>query len=163
MPSIVLGIDPASYKNMGICVAEIDMDKIPKILDRTTKIFNVDLENKDDRFVELIDFLDFLNKEFKINSVIFERTQFGLPFVMSQIYESVGVIKYWAKLNKCSIVEISPKTAKKAISGNGSATKKQVIKSVMDIFGFTKKDLSSDHEADAISLALAYSKTIDKE
>lgn len=154
----IMSLDPASYRNMGICVAQVNKEeKEMTILESRTKVFNVNLETKDERFVDLEETLAKLIEKYNIKIIVFERTQFGKPFVLSQIYETIGVIKFLAQKNNIKLVEIAPMTAKKAITGSGKATKAQVIKAVLERFGINKKELSSEHEADAISLSYCYS------
>ena len=157
MENIIMGLDPASFKNMGFCIAK-DSKDLMKILKSGTIVFDVDKETKDERFIELEKKLEGLIKEYKIQTIAFERTQFGKAFVMSQIYETIGVIKLIAYKNCLTIKEISPMTAKKAITGNGRAKKKEIMQSVIDIFKINKKNLSSEHEADAIAICFAHTK-----
>lgn len=152
MSKIVLGIDPASFKNMGLCVAEIGNEKM-KILMRTTKIFNVNKDNKDERFIDIKETIDNIIDKYKVEVIVFERTKFGLSFVMSQIYETIGVIKLESQIKGVRLIEVSPMTAKKIITGSGKAKKNEVMDCVKKEFQIEKKDLSSDHEADAIALA----------
>jgi len=154
---IAMGLDPASFKNLGLCIAEVYLDKI-EIIYKTTIVFNVDKETKDRRFVELEKVMQECIDKYEVKEVAFERTQFGKPFVMSQIYETIGVIKLVAVRNGLNITEISPSTAKKLITGSGKATKVQMKKAVMDKFLLEKKTISSEHEADAVGICYAFSK-----
>lgn len=158
MPINILGIDPASTRNMGVCVARIYKEnKKMEIKERFTNIFNVTNDTKDDRFVELENVILELIKKYNIKKIIYERTIFGKSFVMSQISENMGVTKLIAKKNDIELVPFSPKSAKLMITGSGKATKKEMMKAVNDLFGLRPKDLSSDHEADAISMCYYYS------
>lgn len=153
MSTIIMGIDPASFKNMGICVALSEKQNDMKIIERTTFVFDVDKDTKDNRFEDLYFRVENIIKKYNVQYIAFERTQFGKPFVMSQIYETIGVIKYLAQKYGVKLVEISPMTAKKVITGSGKAKKTEMMKRVNEIFGLSKKDLSSDHEADAVAMA----------
>lgn len=160
MSKIVMGLDPASFKNMGLCIAKVSPNETIEILKRTTIVFDVDKKTKDKRFLELKNVIEQAIRDYGVEAIVFERTQFGLKFVMSQIYESVGVIKLLAQMYSLELLEISPMTAKKAITGSGKAKKKEMMEKVISIFSLNKKSLSSDHEADAIAMCYCYSKTM---
>lgn len=157
MAKVIMGVDPASFKNMGVSVLKTSRGK-PVLLDRFTKVFDVDKTTKDQRFLDLEETVMGLFNKYKVTDLVFERTQFGKPFVMSQIYETIGVIKLACLRNGVSVHEISPNTIKLQVTGDGRAKKPKVISSVMDIFGLEKKQISSDHEADAIGAAFCLSK-----
>lgn len=158
MSEIILGLDPASFKNMGVCVAERqDTPNLMIIKQRFTKIFNVNKDTKDHRFEDLYETIENLIKEHGVNAICFERTQFGKPFVMSQIYETIGVVKLLAQKYGVELSEISPKTAKKRITNNGNAKKAEMMKEVCEKFNIDRDTLSSDHEADAVAMCYAYS------
>ena len=154
--NIIMGVDPASFKNMGLCVGRIQKNGKLKILERFTKVFDVDKNTKDSRFIDLKETVRDIIQRKKVDILIFERTQFGKPFIMSQIYETIGVIKLICQEEGVRIVEISPSTIKLAITGYGRSSKPEVMKAVMKEFNLSKKDLSSDHEADAIGVCQAY-------
>lgn len=153
MSSIIMGVDPASFKNMGVCVSKSIKGKDMEILERTTFVFDVDKTTKDERFMDLYARVEAMIKKHGVEYIAFERTQFGKPFVMSQIYESIGVVKLLAQIHGVKLIEVSPMTAKKVITGTGKAKKAEMMKKVKEHFGLSKKDLSSDHEADAIGMA----------
>ena len=159
MPRI-LSLDLASLKNLGVCVSDINSDGM-NIIERLTKVFDVTIDNKDKRLYDTKIFISDLLLKYAIDFIVFERSMgFGKIFVRNQLSEQTGVIKLIAYENNVPIIEVSPKTAKLYISGSGNADKKKVIQSVLDIFGLKKEDLSSEHEADAISMAYAYFKIL---
>lgn len=162
MPKI-LSLDPASLKNLGVCVSNISKDGM-QILESLTKIFDVTVENKDKRLHDTKEFICDLLLRHAIDFIVFERSMgFGKIFIRDQLSEQTGIVKLIAYENKIPIVQISPKTAKLYIAGSGNADKKKVIQSVLDTFGIKKETLSSEHEADAISMAYAYMKILYEE
>ena len=70
---IAMGLDPASFKNLGLCIAKIYSDRI-EIMLKTTIVFDVDKETKDQRFVELENKIQEYITEYKVEEVVFERT-----------------------------------------------------------------------------------------
>ena len=161
---IVLSYDPASLKNMGVAVCSIDVKtKKIKVLESYTEVFDVSLENKDRRLIVIKNVTEGLIKKHGVNVVTIERSMgFGKHFVRNQLSEGTGVIKLVACQKNVPIVEISPGTLKKQITGNGRASKKEVMEAILKMFSLDKKNLSSEHEADALGVCYAYSKIMDK-
>jgi len=156
--SKVLSLDPASLKNLGVCISNITKRKM-SIVESFTKVFEVELENKDKRLLDTKILMEEILEKHNIEIVVFERSMgFGKAFIRNQLSEQTGIVKLMSYEHEIPVVEISPKTAKKIITGNGNAKKKEVIENVLRVFDLQKKDMSSEHEADAISMAYAYFK-----
>lgn len=66
-----------------------------------------------------------------------------------------GAILLACAQNGCSLKEYTPSRIKKALTGNGSANKEQVQKSVQRLFHLPRPP-SPDHVSDAIAVALCY-------
>ena len=71
-----------------------------------------------------------------------------------QIYKVVGIWEMVSHLaDQDSFAELTPSTVKKAVTGNGRATKQQVAAAVKEITGI---DTKVDDESDAIAVLIAY-------
>lgn len=152
----ILSLDPASLKNLGIAIIEIEKDNI-KIIDHFTHVFKSNLENKEQRLVETKKIITKLIKKYNINMVLMELSLgFGKAFVRSQIIEITGVIKLIACEKKICVKEIAPTRIKKLVTGSGKAKKQDMKKSIMGKFNIGKKDIGTEHEVDAIGVAFAH-------
>jgi len=152
----ILSLDPASLKNLGIAILEIKKNNI-KIIDHFTHVFKSNLENKEQRLVETKKIITKLIKKHNINQVLMELSLgFGKAFVRSQIIEITGVIKLVACEKKVNVKEIAPTRIKKLVTGSGKSKKTEMKKSIMERFNINKKDTGTEHEVDAIGVALAY-------
>ena len=135
----VMGIDPASIRNLGVAMLRFDTNtKRIEVVVHTTEI----LPKK-------------YHDEYKPKVLAVERsTGFGKSFVRQNLQESAGVMKMFCHQKNIRVDEISPKHIKLMISGSGNASKNEVIKAVMDYTGMEKS--KTEHEADAVASAIVF-------
>ena len=146
---IILSIDPASKKNLGFSIGDFSNGEY-RIFKSGTKILDENL-----KFSDAFNFINNCIEEHQINRIIYEQTQWGVPFVQSQISEIIGVIKLASELNKIEIIPLAPTTVKKTITDNGRANKKEMKNKIEELFP-ELKNIKSEHEIDAIAIGVAY-------
>jgi crossover junction endodeoxyribonuclease RuvC len=151
----VMGIDPASIRNLGVAMIRFDTDtKEIKVEVHTTEILP-DVECDGERLRYIYGLMKKYYDLYKPKVLAVERsTGFGKSFVRQNLQESAGVMKMFCFEHKIKVDEISPKHIKLMISGSGNASKKEVIQSVMDYTGMGKS--KTEHEADAVASAIVF-------
>jgi len=150
---IVLGLDPgsrttgfalveftATTRNVLICDV-IKLDKIPE---------------HQDRLKELFEHIQQLIEVYKPTTAAVETPVYGKgPLAMLKLGRAQAACILAPKLAGLTITEYYPKSVKKAITGNGNATKEQVARMLehMTNLDFTKIKLDA---TDALSVAFAH-------
>jgi len=149
---LVCGIDPASSKNMGYCLAQITNTSF-KIRTVDTKV----IEYTQNIYMETHYFIKKLIQDNKIDKIVLERSMgFGLSFVRNQLSELVGIVKMVAAQNGIEVIELSPTEVKKTVTGSGKADKKIMRREISLLFGDFDIEQLSEHAIDAISTAYTY-------
>jgi len=153
----ILGIDPG-FERMGVAVLEKNS------LGKEEVLFSACLKTKKELpFSERLLFLGEAVKKtiqkFKPEILAIETLFLNTnQKTAMQVAEARGVVLYEASLSGLKIFEASPPEIKRAVTGDGRADKKQVIKMVKML---VKIDAGkkSDDEIDAIAIALCASAT----
>ena len=149
----VLGIDPG-YDRVGVAIAEI--------IDRQdTIIFSACIEtNPKDAFVERLGVIGASLEEIIVThkptaaciETIFFQTNTKTAI---RVAEARGMMQYLLHTHQVTIHDIGPGQVKSSITGNGRATKQEVIKMTKLIAGIPNIATKKDDEVDAIAIALA--------
>lgn len=151
---IVIGMDPASYRNCGWAVLEMTDTKKPVLLEKFTQVIQ---REQDDlgRLRDIYEQLAELIKKHRPGHLCLERSMGGgLAFVRNNLSENVGVAKLCAHDNSVKVIEVSPAHLKKVITGHGRAKKRHIMANVCAEFGLQKAGV--EHECDAAAIALSY-------
>lgn len=152
---IIMGLDPASTKNLGVSIIEYNKKKKDmKILEKCTFIFDGTKETKNKRLSDIKNMILEKISKYKIDKIASEKVPWGgVPFVLSQMNELMGVVKMVAWESEINFFEYAPKSMKLDIAGNGKASKKEVQDALSIMFNLSDK-FSSDHESDAVAAAV---------
>lgn len=95
-------------------------------------------------------------RRFDPNVVVIEGPSYGSGAMASraaQLWQATGIVKTAVVGMGAEIVIIAPSSLKKAITGNGRAEKKDMIKAIEERFGL---GLSDNNAVDAFALAVCY-------
>jgi len=169
LTSLATSPKPVSYKKVNMIIMAIDpaSKKIGYayfVDDRLIKYDSLDLSKDTDinsRYKKI--YLDLSNRLLTLNPnvVVLEAQKHFLNAKTARVLnEVVGIIKICCLIEYgfCKLEEIHPKTMKKMVTGNGSASKEDVIKYIMKIYPINIKDKITEDMADAIGLGYAYFK-----
>jgi len=150
----IIGVDPASERNLGLAVCHIDdFGKLTTILHKTEVL--PDFETAGGRLNYTYGIFQKYFDEYEPKILAVELSMgFGKAFVRRNLLENVGVMKLCCFKNGVEVVEIAPKHIKLVVTGSGVAKKNEVIKGVMDYTGIGKPN--TDHEADALAAIITY-------
>lgn len=149
---IVLGVDPGSVK-AGIAVICSSDGRLEILFSRTLRFPNK--ERHEDRLVAFHDAVAHAVERFSPIACGIETPVYGVnPSSMLKLGRAQAAAILAARVRDVQIFEFMPKAVKKAITGNGNATKEQVaymLKSILAV-----KDLpDSRDETDAIAVAVS--------
>ena len=153
---VVLGIDPASIRNMGAAILEVNTEtRVFKVLWHSTVVLP-DFKTDGARLTHIHDEFEKIVDKYKptVLSIEFSRG-FGQSFVRQNLQESCGVIKMCCHLNDIEVFEPSPNHMKLVIAGSGKAKKADMKIWVKKIAPDMDKP-KTEHEADAVASALTY-------
>ncbi|WP_265182313.1 crossover junction endodeoxyribonuclease RuvC [Geomicrobium sp. JCM 19055] len=107
------------------------------------------------RFTQISDHLQEIVDEYPPNYVVFEKGFSKFHNVTHTLQRVVGVAIHKLYENEVdTIVEITPTTVKKAITGNGKAKKDQVARDLKNFVGDI--EYKTDDESDAVAVALTF-------
>lgn len=154
----ILAVDPG-YGRIGFAVLE-------KNIKGTTLLFSECIETDqsltfDERLEIVISCLKNHIKKYSPKSVVLEKIFFSKNKKTAlQVSEVRGACIYAIKESGAALFEYHPGEIKKAITGNGNATKKDIIKMAPLLVQIEKKDKMLDDEYDAIAIGLAHLATI---
>ena len=150
----VLAIDPG-YGRVGFAVMEKSTGKPSLIFSECLEIekgvvFSERLIKIGEREKELI-------QTHKPNCVVIEQLFFAKNKKTAlQTAEARGVCVYVAKKEKMNIVEYTPKQVKSAITGNGNANKREMMRMLPLLIKIDMGEKRYDDEYDAIAIAITY-------
>ena len=155
----LLGFDPASKRNLGWCILEIDGEKATVKCVAGTVVLpdcNDVSEVQYPLFVAVDTMLDQQEPDF----VIVEKTsQFSGSFVTGQVSHCMGSIFAACGKNETQVKYVSPTHVKKVITGNGRAKKAQMKKSTIEFLtklGVRETKYDSEHAYDAAASILCW-------
>ncbi len=148
---IICGIDPGS-KIMGIALLKKEKKNISLIYSE-----NIIVKKKDfiDKTKVILSRLEDICQVYKIDVVAIEEGYLGKnAYSMDLLSKIRGVVVGFFVLKGIDLFFYSPSKIKKSITGNGNASKEQVLRSLKLLLNL-KGDISYD-ESDAISIAYTY-------
>ena len=152
----ILGIDPGS-RNMGYCILKKDGVKNSLIEAGLVKIKSKNLQ---EQIIEMIEALDLILKSNKIDEVAIEDIFFAYnPQSVIKLAQFRGALSLKILQEIGYFYEYTPLQVKKALTGNGKATKEQVafmVKRVLNI----KKEIKPFDVTDAMAVAITHSQRL---
>lgn len=93
-----------------------------------------------------------------LDEIVREKGFSRFPKVTQSLFKVVGISDVIAYINKFDTIhEIAPTSVKKAITGNGKASKDDVAESVNTYLG-TNIDFKTDDESDSVAIGIAFLK-----
>lgn len=147
---IVMGVDPGSVK-AGIAVIRSAGGRLEVVSSRTLRFPNT--ERHEDRLVTLHDAVAEAVESYSPIACGIETPVYGVnPSSMLKLGRAQAAAILAARSRQVPIFEFMPKAVKKAITGNGNATKEQVAYMLRSILATTDLPESKD-ETDAIAVA----------
>jgi len=152
-PYLILGIDPGS-RFCGYGLIEVEKRKI--IAAGCDFIYLDERKNINERLCVLYDEIKNIIDEYKPQQAAVETMFFGKNIQgIFTLGQARGVIILALAQAGIPISEYSPREIKKAIVGNGNASKQQIRYMVSQLLPITKEKLTSD-AADALAVALCH-------
>ena len=152
----ILGIDPGT-KNCGYAVIEKSGRDLKLIEAGLIKIKTTVLQ---EQIVEMTEGIDLIFKTHKIDEVSIEDMFYAFnPKTVIKLAQFRGAISLKILQNFGNFSEYTPLQVKKAVTGNGKATKEQVSFMVKRLLGI-KKEIKPLDITDAIAIALTHSQRI---
>lgn len=148
----ILGIDPGS-RNCGYAIVDKTAKKTLLVEAGLIKIKQNGLQYQ---ITELCEGLDVIFKNYKFDHVAIEDIFFAYnPKSVLKLAQFRGALSLKILQIHGDFAEYTPLQVKKAVTGNGKATKEQVAFMVKKILGITKEIKPLD-VTDAIAVALAH-------
>jgi crossover junction endodeoxyribonuclease RuvC len=150
---IILGMDPGTQV-MGYGLIMVQQSKVSVIqygVLQLKKYLNHEMKLKQifERVLSLVD-------EYKPDEVAIEAPFFGKNIQsMLKLGRAQGVAMAAVLYRGIPIVEYAPRKVKQSVTGNGNASKEQVAKMLMQIFGFKTAPKLLD-ATDALAVALCH-------
>ncbi|MGI6718898.1 MAG: crossover junction endodeoxyribonuclease RuvC [Bacteroidales bacterium] len=159
---IILGIDPGSIK-FGYAIIRQDGSKHTLITKGILNLQNINdqvLKNK-----KIFEFLNDLLDKYLFDEIAIEQPVYGKdPQAMIKLGRVLGCCIAFACSKGISITEYLPKTIKKAVTGNGNASKQQVAFMSSSILKIPVDNISKTYDdTDAIGVALCHAFNISGE
>ncbi len=150
----VLGIDPG-LKATGYGLIQYESSKVQLLETGTIEPKQKDLIQN--RIHKVHKLLDELIQQYNPNVLVLEKlyAHYKHPITASILGHVRGVICLLCAQRNLLLVEYSVKRIRKAVLGNGNASKVQVRKVVANIFNVDEKKLVLD-ASDALALAVGY-------
>ncbi len=156
MKKNILGIDPGTI-NCGYSIIEKDGSKIKLIEAGLIKIKTKILQ---EQIVEMTEGLDQIFSNHTIDEVSIEDMFYAFnPKTVIKLAQFRGAISLKVLQNFGNFSEYTPLQVKKAVTGNGKATKEQVAFMVKRLLGI-KKEIKPLDITDAIAIAITHSQRI---
>ena len=153
---IIMGIDPGT-KNCGYAILNKEKTSTNLIEAGLIKIKEKILQHQ---IIELVEGLDIIFKNHKIDAVVIEDIFYAYnPQTVLKLAQFRGALSLKILQEFGNFHEFTPLQVKKAVTGNGKATKEQVAFMVKRILGI-KKEIKPLDITDAIAIALTYSNSI---
>ncbi len=148
----ILGIDPGS-RNLGYCILKATGVKNSLIEAGLIKIKSTTLQ---EQIVEMIEGLDMILKTHKIDQVAIEDIFYAYnPKTVIKLAQFRGALSLKILQEIGYFYEYTPLQVKKALTGNGKATKEQVAFMVKRILNI-KKEIKPFDITDAMAVAITH-------
>jgi len=152
----ILGIDPGS-KNLGYAIVEKNKRDVKLIEAGLIKIKESLLQHQ---IVEMVEGLDLVLKNIHIDEVAIEDIFYAYnPKTVIKLAQFRGAISLKILQEIGNFYEYTPLQVKKAVTGNGKATKEQVsfmVKRLLNI----KQNIKPHDITDAIAVALTHAQRV---
>jgi len=153
---VVLGIDPGT-RNMGYCLLNITCEKFTLIEAGVIK-FKQDVLKVQIR--ELVDGLDQILSTHNIDEVAIEDIFYAHnPKTVLKLAQFRGALSLKILLSIGDYAEYTPLQVKKAITGNGKATKEQVAFMVKRLLNI-KREIKPYDITDAMAIAITHAQRV---
>ena len=151
----VIAIDPG-YDRIGVAVIEKGDDGKEKIL-HSSCIFTNKKQDIPERIFFATEEIHSLIQKFQANAFAIEKLFFAKNTKTAlAVAEARGAFIFQAKKNNLPIFEFTPNQIKSAITGNGNATKKDLLFFINKIIHLDEKKQYIDDEIDAIAIGVTY-------
>ncbi|SFV54674.1 Crossover junction endodeoxyribonuclease RuvC [hydrothermal vent metagenome] len=152
----ILGIDPGT-RNLGYCILEFEGEKYTLIEAGLLKFRNNILK---EQILELNKGLDTILRDFSIDEVAIEDIFFAHnPKTVLKLAQFRGALSLKILLSVGNYEEYTPLQVKKAITGNGKATKEQVAFMVKRLLNL-KKEIKPLDISDAMAIAITHAQRL---
>jgi len=152
----ILGIDPGS-RNMGYCILKKQGVKNSLLEAGLVKIKSKTLQ---EQIVEMIEAIDLILKSHKIDEVAIEDIFYAYnPQSVIKLAQFRGALSLKILQEIGYFYEYTPLQVKKALTGNGKATKEQVAFMVKRVLGI-KKEIKPLDITDAMAVAITHSQRV---
>jgi crossover junction endodeoxyribonuclease RuvC len=150
---IVLGLDPGS-RTTGYAIVAFSGKKQTVLACDVLRLEKI--EEHQDRLKELFEQIHKLIEIYKPTTAAVETPVYGKdPLAMLKLGRAQAACMLAPKLAGLNIAEYYPKAVKKAITGNGNASKQQVATMLEHMTGLDFESLKMD-ATDALSVAIAH-------
>jgi len=158
---LILGIDPGLNRTGYGCVERLDNSIEPALLEAGV-IRLPRRTSMDERLAHLHDDLRSVIEELQPNVLVVEKLFAHYKHVRTSILmgHARGVVLLAGRQANLSLIEVASTEVKRAITGNGHASKRQVQLAVMQQCGLTEPPNPPD-VADAIAIALCAGRRLD--
>ena len=148
----ILGIDPGS-RNLGYCIINFDGVKFSLLEAGVLKMKEKELQSQ---IVEMIEGIDLILKTHKVDEVAIEDIFFAYnPKSVIKLAQFRGALCLKILQEIGFFHEYTALQVKKAVTGNGKATKEQVSFMVKRLYGI-KKEIKPLDITDAMAIALTH-------
>ena len=148
----ILGIDPGS-RNLGYCIINWDGKKFLLVEAGLLKMKEKELQAQ---MIELVEGIDLILKTHKVDEVAIEDIFFAFnPKSVIKLAQFRGALCLKILQEVGFFHEYTALQVKKAVTGNGKATKEQVAFMVQRLFGI-KKEIKPLDITDAMAIALTH-------
>ncbi len=152
----ILGIDPGS-RNLGYCVLDFDGRSYSLTEAGVLKIKTTLLQ---EQIVELMEGIDIILKANDVDEVAIEDIFFAFnPQSVLKLAQIRGALSLKMLQEIGYFYEYTPLQVKKAITGNGKATKEQVSFMVKRLLGI-KKEIKPLDITDAMAIAITHAQRV---
>ena len=154
----ILGIDPGTI-NCGYSIIEMNNNvKKPKLVE--AGLIKIKSRILQDQILELVEGIDLILKKHTIDEVAIEDMFFAHnPKTIIKLAQFRGALSLKILLEIGNFSEYTPLQVKKAVTGNGKATKEQVAFMVKRLLGI-KQEIKPLDITDAIAVALTHSQRL---
>jgi len=157
----ILGIDPGTI-NCGYAVIEVvnnvTNSKKPKLVE--AGLIKMKSRVLQDQIMELVEGLDLILKNHDIKEVAIEDMFYAFnPKSVIKLAQFRGALSLKILLELGNFSEYTPLQVKKAVTGNGKATKEQVSFMVKRLLGI-KQEIKPLDITDAIAVALTHAQRV---
>ena len=153
---IILGIDPGT-RNMGYCLLEVTCEKYRLVEAGVLKFKQDDLKVQ---IRELVKGIDVITSAHNIDQVAIEDIFYAHnPKTVLKLAQFRGALSLKILLSIGDYAEYTPLQVKKALTGNGKATKEQVAFMVKRLLKI-KKEIKPYDITDAMAIAITHAQRV---